>query len=155
MLEAICCSIPMKCKRCNGELLNTKQGKLCLACGATEDVATYTITSHDKLVHSEHRLPDPTEPGEGQVDVITNMTAFTSESISSLGAFTWIQVSVSRFSYYAAIFVLVFVMAGVGYNLIWSRQPISEKSCRPNLSESSSGTANAEPSNVSTPTCSQ
>jgi hypothetical protein len=144
----------MKCQRCNGELLKTKQGKLCLECGATEGVAANVITSHDALVHSEHRLPDPTEPGEGQVDVITDMTAFTSESTSSLGAFTWIQVSVSRFSYYAAIFVLVFVMAGVGYNLIWSPTPVAEKSCNSSLADTSSGAANAQPSSQPTPTCS-
>lgn len=143
----------MKCKRCNGELLKTKQGKLCLECGANEDVVTHTITSHNTLVHSEHRLADPTEPGEGQVDVITDMTAFTAESTSSLGAFTWIQVSVSRFSYYAAIFVLVFVMAGVGYNLIWSPRPVAEKSCSSILSDTSSGVANAQPSTEPTPTC--
>lgn len=144
----------MKCKRCNGELLKTKNGKLCPDCGATEEVSSRVITSHDKLVHSEHRLPDPTEPGEGQVDVITDMTAFTSESTSSLGAFTWIQVSVSRFSYYAAIFVLVFVMTGVGYNLIWSPRPVAEKSCNDNLTDTSSGSANAQPSSEPTPICS-
>ncbi len=136
----------MECTRCKGQLLKTKEGKLCLECGAAEESVSYTITSHDTLVHSERRLPDPTEPGEGQVDMITDTMSFTSESTSSIGAFTWIQVSVSRFSYYAAIFVLVFVMTGVGYNLIWSPHPVAQQRCGANLSETSSNPANAEPS---------
>ena len=144
----------MTCKKCGAALLKTKHGKLCVECGSLEGgSAPAQIISHDTLMHSEHRVAEPSEPGDGKVDDMTDMTAFSAESNASLGAFTWIQVSVSRFSYYAALFVLVFVLTGTGYNLIWNEHPVARQNCNGTIAETSSGPANAGTSTLPTPTC--
>ena len=92
----------MTCPRCEAQLIATKIGKLCMDCGFIADpveIKATLITPHAQLVHSERRLKNPEEPGTGQVEDITDVTAFTAESNTSFGAFTWVQVAVSRFSY--------------------------------------------------------
>ena len=132
----------MKCTRCEANLLNTKIGKICMECGLLIDAKAKVetvITPHSELVRAEHRLSDPTEPGAGQVEDITDMAAFTAESNSAYGAFTWIQVAVSRFSYYAIVFVLVIIASGLSINLFVTHRPKTARAnCVNNISRTSS-----------------
>jgi len=137
----------MNCPRCKTKLLHTRVGKICIECGTLVDpkaAQAIIITPHSDLVHSEHRLKDPTEHGTGQVDVPTDHNAFTADSNSTFGAFTWIQVAVSRFSYYATVFVLVIIASGLSYG-IFVRHPNerAQVSCGTDISRSSSDPAAA------------
>lgn len=153
----------MTCPRCKSKLVRTKIGKLCMDCGCIVDpvkIQATLITPHAKLVHSERRLKNPEEPGTGQVDDLSDVTAFTADSNTSFGAFTWIQVAVSRFSYYAVVFVLVIIASGLSYGLFMPRHTETAKNnCVLNISDTSSGSADAStheqssPSSTPSPAC--
>ena len=136
----------MTCPRCEAKLIPTKIGKLCLDCGFVSDPVEVTatlITPHTELVHLEHRLKNPEEPGLGQVEDITDVTAFTAESNSTLGAFTWVQVAVSRFSYYAVVFILVIIMSGLSYGLFFRKNETAHRECNSDVSQTSSESVSA------------
>lgn len=112
------------------------------------------IISHSSLMHNEHRVAEPSEPGTGKVDSLSDSTAFTAESNATFGAFTWIQVAVSRFSYYAVVFVLVIIGAGVSYGLFMgNKNETAKDSCMTDISKTSSEPAGAEASPSPKPTC--
>lgn len=145
------------CTHCDGPLTVTNVGKICMQCGIMNDeivVEDTVIISHSTLMHSEHRVPEPSEPGTGEVDTITDTTAFTAESNSTLGAFTWIQVAVSRFSYYAVVFVLVVIMAGISYGIfIRDKNETAKDLCKSSISKTSSEKIEAGVSPSPTPKC--
>lgn len=127
-------------------------------CGFISDpveIKATLITPHSELVHLEHRMKNPEEPGTGQVEDITDVTAFTAESNTSFGAFTWVQVAVSRFSYYAVVFILVIVMSGLGYGLFFKKNETARHECRSDLSRTSSESVSAKQNMTpeTTPAC--
>ena len=149
----------MSCPECKTKLVQTKLGKMCMECGSMVDpveIQATLIVPHEQLVRSERRLKNPEEPGTGQVEDLTDVTAFTAESNTSFGAFTWVQVAVSRFSYYAVVFVLIVIASGLSYSLFLKKPTETVgRNCPPNISQSSSESASAE-GNVSlspSPSC--
>jgi hypothetical protein len=145
----------MSCPRCKSKLVSTKIGKLCMDCGCIVDpieIQATLITPHEALVHAERRLKNPEEPGTGQVDDITDVTAFTAESNTSFGAFTWVQVAVSRFSYYAVVFVLVIIASGLSYSLFLNKPTeTARRNCSSAISRTSSESASANGAIVPSP----
>lgn len=111
----------MKCPQCQHEMLQTKLGHVCLECGFSDIVSSHEspkIKPHAELVKKEHRLAVPHKPGEGKIAELTNLHGLGTEDPNAPKVFSWVRLGITKFSYYAAVFIGVVVIAGIFYRYL-------------------------------------